>query len=92
MTARNDDFKEFKIHPDMPKYFPGSHACDYEKVSIRRDTVKSVREDSEDPRGFLIITTCGKLHVKSNKKDLLDWLNRGPTAKDLKEEVDNVTD
>ena len=82
MGLKNNDFKEFEIHPDMPKYFPNSHACDYKKVHIKRDTVISVLADNEDPDGFLIDTTCGKLHVKANKQELLDWLKRGPTAKD----------
>ncbi len=87
--SNNDDYKEFEIHPDMPKIFPSSSACDYKKVSIRRDTVKSVREDNEDPEGFLILTTCGKLHVKADYEDLMAWLQRGVTAKDKKKEEEN---
>lgn len=85
MSNNHDDYKEFEIHPDMPKYFPQSHACDYKKVSIKRETVISVLEDNQDPEGFLVVTTCGKLHIKAAKDDLLSWLDRGPTAKDKKE-------
>ena len=63
-------YKTFDVHPDAGKTV-GGFQQDWSRVTVARDTITRVKEDNEDPDGFLLETTGGPLHVKAKRDEYL---------------------
>jgi hypothetical protein len=85
-----ESYMKFKLHPDSAKTAPGPGglAGSADTVTVKRATIRGVREDRMDPEAFLLETDSGKLHVTGVPRDeLMSWLKEGQEVGDTGKRV-----